>query len=117
MTSFAIAARPIPAILNTAHLFSSAIAPIQKQLVGFLDPVDFLAFSAVSKEVRCSLQNGLTSPIHNVNGKLKTFFDEPTAFRRVQAKAGALIGGNFARSFIGNSSELVNVLDIYVECN
>jgi hypothetical protein len=48
MTSFAIAARPIPAILNTAHLFSSAIAPIQKQLVGFLDPVDFLAFSAVS---------------------------------------------------------------------
>ncbi|KAH7092398.1 hypothetical protein FB567DRAFT_545550 [Paraphoma chrysanthemicola] len=100
--------------MDIAYLFSSSLAPVQKQLISHLEPKDFPAMSLVSKAVRASLLAALASCVHNINGKLKKFFKNPLEFRRMQAETGTLIGGASALSFMGNAAASPDILDLFM---
>jgi len=88
------------------------MAPVQKQLVDLLEARDFLALESVSKDVRAAIQHG-TSSVYNIDLRLKKFFQDPKAFRRMQAQTGVLIGGDFARAFFNTTTASVNKLHVY----
>ncbi|KAI4673124.1 uncharacterized protein J4E78_001631 [Alternaria triticimaculans] len=102
--------------MDLSHLLSSSLAPVQETLISFLGPKDFATLAEVSTSVRTALSGGLPSCYQNIETKLKTFFEDPKAFRQVQANTGAIIGGDFARKFIANELQTpVQELYIYTQ--
>lgn len=93
------------------YLLSSLLRPIQEGVMSHLRPNDILALNLVSRDVRDSTQD---AKIYTINRDLKIFFDHPAEFRTYQARAGALIGGDFARAFFDNAVSSINKLEIYV---
>jgi hypothetical protein len=87
--------------MDLSYLLSNSLAPVQKGLLSYLGPVNFLALARVSKSVK----NGLNSFVYNIDTKLGKFFNDAQAFRKLQAELDILIGdveGNFVRSFFSN---------------
>lgn len=107
--------------LDLGRLLSSSLAPVQAQILAYLGPKEFLALSKVSKPVYVGLKKGLRATIYNIDIKLKKFFSDPKAFRKVQAECNALIGdadgnfvdGNFVHRFLSNE-QIPNELHLYV---
>ena len=90
--------------------------PVQTRILSRLCPKDFTALSQVSKDVHKVLEDGLRSSCFNINAKLLKFFQDPRAFRRVQAQTGALIGDDFARKFSANQlQDVPDDLHVYIQ--
>jgi hypothetical protein len=105
--------------MDLARLLSSSLAPVQANILVYLGPKEFLALSAVSKGVYVGLKEGLRATCCNIAIKLKKFFSDPKAFRKVQAASGVLIAdieGSFVRKFFANE-DTPNELHLYVECS
>jgi hypothetical protein len=100
--------------MNLAYLLSSRLVDVQEVIVSHLGPKDFFALERTSRGVRTSIKEAKECVIYNIDRKLNKYFDNPNAFRQVQAKTGALIGGEFARNFFANQLlESSNELHIY----
>jgi hypothetical protein len=95
------------------YVLSTSVAPVQAEIMRHLDAADLLALTSVSKEVRSSAQECMPCA-NSIDRMLKKFVDDTTCFRRIQAQAGALLGGDFARAFFRNATDAVDKLDIYV---
>jgi hypothetical protein len=97
------------------YALSTSVAPAQAEIMHHLDAADLLALSSVSKEIRESVQDGMSSlKTYGISKRLEKFFKHPEDFQWVQAESGALIGGDFARAFFDNATDAVDKLDIYV---
>jgi hypothetical protein len=90
--------------MDLPYLLSSSLAPVQDEIMNSLDPAEFVALDAVSRDVRASVKDCLRSTTHNINLRLAKFFKDPQAFRSVQAQTGALISGDFARAFFAGTT-------------
>jgi len=102
--------------MDLSYLLSSSLAPVQETLISYLGPKEFATLAEVSTGVGTALSGGLPSCYQNIETKLKTFFEDPKAFRQVQANTGAIIGGDFARKFIANELQTpVQELYIYIQ--
>jgi hypothetical protein len=101
------------ASITLADLPSTRFAPIQQVLVPLLDLVDILSLFKTCKDTWINLLSFLQKSDWNINMKLGHFFEDPRAFRTVQAKCDALIVRDFARRFFTGSSLLDLV--IYVD--
>jgi len=87
--------------MDLARLLSSSLAPAQSQIVCHFEPSDMLSLLRTSKSVHRSMKEAI-AVAYSIDVRLKKFFDDPQAFRRVQAECNALITGNFARAFFAN---------------
>ncbi|KAF1937460.1 hypothetical protein EJ02DRAFT_426610 [Clathrospora elynae] len=70
-----------------AYLLSYSLAPVQEQLLSYLEPTELLALPLIC---------------YNINARLRKFFPDPTAFRKLQGQTGALIEDDFARPLFKN---------------
>jgi len=76
-------------------------------LLSFLDTITYLRLSWTCKGIQCFLKRRW-----DINRRLEKFFNDPVAFRNVQASTNALIGGLFALQFLeGHHGH--STLDIY----
>ncbi|KAH7092384.1 hypothetical protein FB567DRAFT_614323 [Paraphoma chrysanthemicola] len=106
MTSQMASATPMYNSCSTTlgSFLSSTYAPIQKVLISYLEPAEFVALSSVCRQVRTGLEDGLRSTCYNIDARLSKFFTNTKEFRRVQAITGALIDEEFALAFFMNKS-------------
>jgi hypothetical protein len=101
--------------MDLDYLLSSRMVNAQEQIISHLGPKDFLILERTSKNVRTSTKEAKEHVVHNIDKKLKKYFDDPRAFRCVQARTGILIGDEFARRFFANQlSKELNELHLYI---
>jgi hypothetical protein len=99
--------------ITLADLLSTRFAPIQQVLVPLLDPADIMFLFKACKDTCPNLLSFLQQFNWNINLRLRHFFEDPRAFRIVQAKCDALIVRDFARQFFNGSS--LHDLILYVD--
>ncbi|KAI0364887.1 hypothetical protein BV20DRAFT_903328, partial [Pilatotrama ljubarskyi] len=79
-----------------------------------LSPLELLRFARTCRAARTTVQVYLNAR-HGVNARLARFFDNPIAFRSLQARTGTVISGAHALHFFtGTPCFLSASLDIYV---
>jgi len=98
--------------MDLAQVLSSSLAPVQAQILVNLGPKEFLALSEVSKPVNFALKEGLRATVYNIDIKLKKFFSDPKAFRKVQVECDAIIvdaaGDGFVRKLLETEPSAVH---------
>ena len=102
---------------GSAGLFSSHILPNILLLHKVLDnasPGTLLNLSKTCRYAYNAVQEYM-SKVYNINKALRRFFEDPLAFRSMQAITSTLVSGSFALQFLGRLYYPESDLDLY--CN
>ncbi|KAI4676327.1 uncharacterized protein J4E88_007241 [Alternaria novae-zelandiae] len=82
--------------VTLADLLSTRFAPIQDAIMASLGPLERIALMLTSKTINKNINEKLLSGTFNIDVTLQPFFRNTKAFRSLQARCNALIGGPFA---------------------
>lgn len=82
-------------------------------LIVFLSPADICQLAKTCRLMHGAIPRRLSSAF-NLDGQLLSFFDDPSAFRVLQSRTGAIISGSFALQFFARTAFSQADLDIYV---
>ncbi|KAI0083066.1 hypothetical protein BDY19DRAFT_873362, partial [Irpex rosettiformis] len=77
-----------------------------------LSPADICRLAKTTRVFRLMLSRNL-SRLYSINRQLLRFFDDPSAFRILQAQTGAIISGSFALQFFTQTVVSEDDLDVY----
>ncbi|KAI0086705.1 hypothetical protein BDY19DRAFT_856603, partial [Irpex rosettiformis] len=77
-----------------------------------LSPADICCLAKTTQVFRVMLSRNL-SCLYSINRQLLRFFDDPSAFRILQAQTGAIISGSFALQFFTQIVVSEDDLDVY----
>ncbi|KAH8092522.1 hypothetical protein BXZ70DRAFT_898119 [Cristinia sonorae] len=78
-----------------------------------LTPLEFLRFARTCRLAQSVVQ-GFIKRTFQINRILSRFFDDPVAFRSLQARTGTLISGSVALQFLDRTFYPESDLDIYI---
>ncbi|KAI0755934.1 hypothetical protein BC629DRAFT_1271974, partial [Irpex lacteus] len=78
-----------------------------------LSPADICQLAKTCRLMHGAIPRRLSSAF-NLDGRLLSFFDDPSAFRVLQSRTGAIISGSFALQFFARTAFSKADLDIYV---
>ncbi|KAI4934888.1 hypothetical protein J4E85_002750 [Alternaria conjuncta] len=82
--------------VTLADLLSTRFAPIQDAIMASMGPLERIALMLTSKTINKNINEKLLSGTFNIDVTLQPFFRNTKAFRSLQARCNALIGGPFA---------------------
>lgn len=82
-------------------------------LLSFLSARSLLRMSRVCRQTRTAV-SAYMKEAFDIERLLKRFFDQPSAFRTLQARTGTLIAGSIALQYFDRSNYPSSDLDLYV---
>jgi hypothetical protein len=85
---------------SLVDLLTCRYAPVQTVLIALLDVTDVIALKKTNKALYVEMADYQKNIDYNINQKLRSFFQDPKAFRSVQARCDALLWGSLGKNFL-----------------
>ncbi|RPD52517.1 hypothetical protein L227DRAFT_514713 [Lentinus tigrinus ALCF2SS1-6] len=86
---------------------------IYREILGYCSPMTLLRFKRTCRLASLAVKDYMELSF-NINQRLARFFDDPRAFRSLQARTGILISGSTALQFFDRSLYADSGLDLFV---